>query len=190
MADTNVCQYYPHWFRDILDFQYLCRTESQELHLLAEDMDRLHSNLFIQTMDEGTCAQWEAILRILPAPGETLAFRRLRVLNRLALRPPFTLAFLREKLEELFGQGNWRLEPYYPRYALLIEMFIRNPEHQVNTGIFMDILHIVKPCHIVCDMAVTAPEMEKTIYVTPVLGRCMSVIHLPELAWPDTEEGD
>ena len=69
-------------------------------------------------------------------------------------------------------------------------MFIRNPEHQVNTGIFMDILHIVKPCYIVCDTAVTAPEMEKTIYVTPVLGRCMSVIHLPELAWPDTEEGD
>lgn len=190
MADTNICQYYPRWFRDILDFQYLCQTESQELRLLAEDMDRLHSNLFIQTMDEGTCAQWEAILRILPAPGEALAFRRLRVLNRLALRPPFTLTFLREKLEELFGPDNWKLEPDYPNYALLIEMFIRNPEHQVNAGIFMDILHIVKPCHIVCDTAVTAPEMEKTIYVTPVLGRCMSVIHLPELVWPDTEEGD
>ena len=99
MPETNICKYYPHWFRRILDFQYLCRSEGEELRLMAEAMDRIHQNLFVQTMDEGTTAQWEAILRILPSPGEDIDFRRLRVLNRLSLRPPFTLIFLRERLD-------------------------------------------------------------------------------------------
>ena len=103
MPDTNVCQYFPRWFREILDFQYLCRSEKEELEALATAMARIHRNLFVQTMDESAAAQWEAILRILYTLGESLEFRRLRVLNRLALRPPFTLSFLRQKLDVLCG---------------------------------------------------------------------------------------
>ena len=114
MPETNICQYYPPWFRRILDFQALCQTEKAELDAMAEAMDQIRKNLFVQTMDEGTCAQWEAILRILPTPEETLDFRRLRVQNRLSLRPPFTLIFLREKLDLLFGPGNYEVEVDYP----------------------------------------------------------------------------
>ena len=77
MLETNICQYYPHWFRRILDFQALCHTESQELRFLAAAMEQIHKNLFVQTMDEDTCAQWETILRIVRTPGEDLDFRRL-----------------------------------------------------------------------------------------------------------------
>ena len=181
MPDTNICQYYPHWFRRILDFQALCHTEDQELQKLAEAMDQIHSNLFVQTMDEGTCAQWEAILRVLPAPDETLDFRRLRVLNRLSLRPPFTLVFLRKKLEELFGSGNYGLEVDYPNYALWIEVFLKNTDSFANITILQDILGVVKPCHILYNSVITAPEMEKTLYVTPYLGRSISITCLPEL---------
>ena len=118
MPETNICQYYPPWFRRILDFQALCQTEKAELDAMAEAMDQIRKNLFVQTMDEGTCAQWEAILRILPTPEETLDFRRLRVQNRLSLRPPFTLIFLREKLDLLFGPGNYEVEVDYPNYIL------------------------------------------------------------------------
>ena len=146
MPETNICKYYPRWFRRILDFQYLCRSEGEELRCLAEAMDQIRKNLFVQTMDEGTTAQWEAILRILPAPEEDLDFRRLRVLNRLSLRPPFTLIFLREKLDLLFGPGNYLVEVDYPNYTLYIEASV---ESQRYFGEVSALLSIIKPCHIV-----------------------------------------
>ncbi len=146
MPETQICQYYPPWFRRILDFQALCQTEKMELDAMAEAMDQIHKNLFVQTMDEGTAAQWEAILRILPAPEETLAFRRLRVQNRLSLRPPFTLIFLREKLDLLFGPGNYEIEVDYPNYTLYIEA---PAERQAYFTEVSALLRIVKPCHIV-----------------------------------------
>lgn len=146
MPETNICKYYPRWFRRILDFQYLCRSEGEELRCLAEAMDQIHKNLFVQTMDEGTTAQWEAILRILPTPEEDLDFRRLRVLNRLSLRPPFTLIFLREKLDLLFGPGNYLVEVDYPNYTLYIEASV---ESQRYFGEVSALLSIIKPCHIV-----------------------------------------
>lgn len=146
MPETQICKYYPPWFRRILDFQALCQTEKVELDAMAEAMDQIHKNLFVQTMDEGTCAQWEAILRILPAPEETLDFRRLRVQNRLSLRPPFTLIFLREKLDLLFGPGNYEVEVDYPNYTLYIEA---PAEEQAYFTEVSALLNIVKPCHIV-----------------------------------------
>ena len=146
MPETQICKYYPPWFRRILDFQALCQTEGAELDAMAEAMDQIHKNLFVQTMDEGTAAQWETILRILPEPGDTLEFRRLRVLNRLALRPPFTLIFLRQKLDLLFGPGNYTVEADYPNYTLYVEAQVR------DQAIFTEVsalLNIVKPCHIV-----------------------------------------
>lgn len=184
MPDTNICQYYPRWFREILDFQSLCYTEKQVLNAIAEAMAQIRENLFVQTMDEGTTAQWERILRILHTPGETLAFRRLRVLNRLALRPPFTLNFLRQKLDAIFGPGNWEVDMDYPSYTLEVEMFARTPEQFAGVDAFLDVLGIVKPCHIVYRAALTAPEMDSSVYITPCLGRCMSVTYLPELARP------
>lgn len=146
MPETNICKYYPHWFRRILDFQALCYTEKQELQFLAEAMDQIHKNLFVQTMDEGTTALWEEILRILPLPGEDLDFRRLRVLNRLALHPPFTLIFLREKLDLIFGQGNYTIEIDYPNYTLYIESSVENQQYFSEVSA---LLNIIKPCHIV-----------------------------------------
>ena len=146
MPETNICKYYPHWFRRILDFQALCYTERQELRFLAEAMDQIHKNLFVQTMDEGTTAQWEAILRILATPEEDLAFRRLRVLNRLALHPPFTLIFLREKLDLIFGPGNYTVEVDYPNYTLYIESSVKNQQYFSEVSA---LLNIIKPCHIV-----------------------------------------
>lgn len=146
MPETQICKYYPPWFRRILDFQALCQTEKAELDAMAEAMDQIHKNLFVQTMDEGTAAQWEAILHILPTSEETLEFRRLRVQNRLSLRPPFTLIFLREKLDLLFGPGNYEVEVDYPNYTLYIEAPAAQQAYFTEVSA---LLNIVKPCHIV-----------------------------------------
>lgn len=147
MPETNICQYWPRWFREILDFQALCQTEGEELQAMATLMQRVHDNFFVQTMDEGTTAAWEAIFRIVPNPvTETLQFRRDRILNRLSMHPPFTLTFLYQRLDALFGPGNWEVEVDYANYTLYIEAAVEDQQYFSEMSITMD---IIKPCHIV-----------------------------------------
>lgn len=160
MPETKICQYYPHWFRRILDFQALCHTEGEELRFLSEAMEQIHKNLFVQTMDEATCAQWEDILRIARTPGEDLEFRRLRVLNRLSLRPPFTMIFLKEKLDLIFGPGNYVVEVDYPNFTLCIEASVNDSQYFSEVSA---LLGIVKPCHIVY---VSRPRIDASLLVS------------------------
>ena len=111
MPETDICQYWPEWFRKILDFQALCQTEGEELRGMAEAMDQVRQNLYVQTMDEGATAEWESIFRIVANPAtESLEFRRDRVLNRLSMRPPFTLTYHNKVRRPLWpwqlGSGN------------------------------------------------------------------------------------
>lgn len=177
MPETDICQYYPRWFREILDFQSLCYTERQELNVLAEAMDRIRRNLFVQTMDEGTAAQWETILRILPTPGETLEFRRLRVLNRLALRPPFTLNFLRQKLDVIFGPGNWEVEVDYPNYTLYIEASAEAQPYFLEVSA---LLSIIKPCHIVY---ISRPRLDAALCLAERVDRMELTYNYIQGAW-------
>jgi len=57
VPETNICQYWPRWFREILDFQALCQTEGEELRVMAAFMEHVLANLFVQTMDEATTCQ-------------------------------------------------------------------------------------------------------------------------------------
>ena len=147
MPDTNICQYWPRWFREILDFQALCQTEGEELEALAAAMAQVRKNLYVQTMDEGAAAEWEEIFHIVPNPlTETLEFRRDRILNRLSMRPPFTLTFLYQRLDALFGPGNWEVEIDYPNYTLYIEAAVEDQQYFSEVSATID---IIKPCHIV-----------------------------------------
>lgn len=147
MAETNLCQYWPKWFRDILDYQALCRTEGEELRAMARAMDQVRRNMFVQTMDEGTTSRWESILGIVPdLTVDTLDYRRDRVLSRLALRPPFTLTFLYKRLDALFGPGRWTVELDYPGCTLYIEADLSDQRYLRELSVTMG---IIKPCHIV-----------------------------------------
>ena len=100
--DTSLLSLLPPWYREVLDYQQICLTEQQQFEALAEEIVGVADNFFFQTMDERAVGMWEQVFRIVPNPQvESLAFRRTRVLNRISTRPPYTLGFLYQKLEEL-----------------------------------------------------------------------------------------
>lgn len=166
MPETDLCQYWPPWFRRILDFQALCQTEGQQLQAMAQAMEQVRQNFFIQTMDEQTTAQWESLFHILANPiTETLEFRRDRILNRLSMRPPFTLTFLYQRLDALFGPGNWEVEVDYPNYTLYIEADINDQQYFQEISVTMD---IIKPCHIVY---ISRPRVAASLRISETIAR-------------------
>lgn len=120
--DYKPCEHLPPWYREVLDYQQMCQTEEAQFALLAEEINRVADNFFLQTMDADTTALWEGVFHITANPAtESLQFRRERIINRISMRPPYTLGFLYQMLDRLIGPGQWTVTVDYPNYALYIE---------------------------------------------------------------------
>lgn len=137
----------PPWYREILDYQEICRTEEAQFEALAGEITSVADNFFFQTMDLSAIEMWERIFAIVPNPQtEDVEFRRYRVLNRITTKPPFTLGFLYQKLDELIGPGLWEVNVDYPNYTLYIESSAQN-QNYANEVAFT--INKIKPAHIV-----------------------------------------
>lgn len=145
--DTDLLRYLPPWFRRILDFQEICKTESAQMEALAAAIHGVADNFFFQTMDEGAVSTWEKIFGIVPNPQtETLDFRRERVLNRVSMQPPFTLGFLYQKLDQIIGKGKYEIHVDYPNYTLYILSSAENQSYATEVSYTVG---RIKPAHIV-----------------------------------------
>ena len=144
--DYRPCEHLPPWYREVLDYQQMCQTIGAQFALLAEEINRVADNFFLQTMDLETVQMWEGIFRIVANPAtESLQFRRDRIINRISMRPPFTLRFLYQKLDELIGPGLWSVTVDYPNYALYIES---NVDGQGYSQELIYTINHIKPAHI------------------------------------------
>lgn len=145
--DTDLLQYLPEWYREILDYQQLCLAEGKSFEALAQAIHTVSSNFFFQEMGESAIAQWEKVFHITPNPTtESLEFRRNRLLNRISIRPPFSLGFLYQKLDELIGKDQWTVRIDYPNYILYIESSAANQEYATELAYTIG---KIKPAHIV-----------------------------------------
>lgn len=144
--EITLLEQLPPWYREILDYQEMCKTEQAQFDLLSQEINAVADNFFIQTMDLDAVSMWEAVLRITPdLTTENLAFRRSRILLRLSTRPPFTMEFLRRKLDEIIGPGNWTAYVDYPNYTLYIETEGTERSYQVELS---TTIGRIKPAHI------------------------------------------
>lgn len=145
--NIDLLEQLPPWYREVLDYQEICQTEQQELDALAREINVVADNFFFQTMKLSAVEMWEKVLGIVPSPEtEDLAFRRFRVLNRISSRPPYTMAFLSQKLDEIIGPGNWTVRMDYANYTLYIES---SAENQLYAGELYITFGKIKPAHIV-----------------------------------------
>lgn len=145
--DTSLLEQLPDWYAQILDYQALMDAEQPSFDALADEIIGVADNFFFQTMDESAVAMWEQIFDIVANPAtETLEFRRVRVLNRISTKPPFTLSFLYQKLDELIGPGQWTVNVDYPNYTLYIESSALNQSYATEVAFT---INRIKPAHIV-----------------------------------------
>ena len=145
--DTDMLSLLPPWYREILDYQEICQTEKAQFDALASEITGVADNFLFQTMDESAVSMWEQIFEITPNPEtETLDFRRARALNRISTRPPFTLGFLYQKLDELIGPGAWTVTVDYENYTLYIESSALDQQYATEVAFT---INRIKPAHIV-----------------------------------------
>lgn len=168
--DPSVCKQIPTWFRDILEYQALCETETEQFTAFLNSMQAVASNFFFQTMDISAVSTWEQIFKIVPNPEtETLDFRRARLINRISTKPPFTLGFLYRKLNEIIGPGQWTVDVDYPNYTLYIEASAADKNYLSELAVT---LNTIKPAHIVYTsrpLLSTPIQMSETVHLSRLI---------------------
>ena len=170
--DTELCIQLPTWYREVLDYQQMCQTETAQFEALAQEITGIAENFFFQTMGLDGIEMWEQIFNIVPNPQtEDVDFRRYRVLNRITTKPPFTLGFLYQKLDELIGPGLWEVTVDYPNYTLYIESSAQNQNYATEVAFT---INRIKPAHIVY---VNAPFIQSGILLSETIEKAKRVFN-------------
>lgn len=176
--DTELCKQLPPWYREVLDYQQICQTETAQFEALAAEITGVADNFFFQTMGLSGVEMWEQIFHIVPNPQtEDLEFRRYRVLNRITTKPPYTLGFLYQKLDELIGPGLWEVTVDYPNYTLYIESSAQNQNYATEVAFT---INRIKPAHIVY---VNTPFIQSGILLSEQIERLIRTYNYKLGSW-------
>lgn len=145
MELTSLASFLPGYFHGITEYDALLSAEQQAFNTLDGDLQQLMLNQCIQTADEKEISRREAIFGIVADPvNESLAFRRVRVLNRYALHPPYTVPYLRWLLDQLVGTGRWNLIVDGASSTFIVEMAAEDSNY---FGEILVTISAIKPCH-------------------------------------------
>lgn len=140
-------EFLPDLYDGVREFEVLFSVEDEMVDQIEQQIKRVKDNQWIQTADEQMITFHEQLLGILANPEiEDLAFRRQRILNRMQSMPPFTLSYLRDHLNRLFGVGNYTLVIDHKNYQMILESSADNANwfQEANT-----IIDKIKPANIV-----------------------------------------
>lgn len=146
MSD-RIMSYLPDFYRDIQDMTKLAETESAELESLDAAVQQLFDDQFVMTASADAIKRREQMLGIQADPAtETLDFRRQRLINRYSTKPPFTVRYLQQQLDQLVGPGMTIVSVDVQNFVLYVTTNIE------NATVFREVSHTmdtVKPANLV-----------------------------------------
>ena len=119
---TRIGRYFPRYYEGILETDELIKVENDIWNNLYLLLNKAKNNQFIAYADEDGIYAYEQLFQIVADPEtETLEERRFRLLNRIQTLSYYTMIYLRQKLDSLFGKNNYEIEMDYPNYTLYIK---------------------------------------------------------------------
>lgn len=93
----------PEWFKPVAEYIAIMQAYAAQLSGIESAAGQVEKNFFPQTADSESLKYWESLIGLTARAGDTLAFRRDRVMMRLNQKAPITYWHLRDRMTELFG---------------------------------------------------------------------------------------
>lgn len=157
---TRIGRYFPRYYEGILETDELIKVENDIWNNLYLLLNKAKNNQFIAYADEDGIYAYEQLFQIVADPEtETLEERRFRLLNRIQTLSYYTMIYLRQKLNSLFGGNNYEVEMDYLNYTLYVK------SNASNSFIYKEIIatiNKIKPANIVF---INVPFIPTTIEV-------------------------
>lgn len=145
-TSLSLHKYKPYPYVDVLEYEALLDIEGRLLKDTASGLEAMLKNAAVSSLTEDGVREYEKILSIIPDTStESIEFRRERILNRLSLRPPFTIEFLYQRFDELIGKGMWDASFDKDTYTLTVET---PPSNELWANEVLITVNRVKPANI------------------------------------------
>ena len=119
---TDIFRTLPDYFKEMRDFRIFAEIVTGKLKLLAQTVNQILNNFYIQTCDVLTIEMHEQLLGIIVYPDDEVGFRRLRVLQRYNENTPYTTIAFMAKLNTFIGFDSYAIEeiPEEPVFILYL----------------------------------------------------------------------
>lgn len=157
---TRIGRYFPRYYEGILETDELIKVENDIWNNLYLLLNKAKNNQFIAYADKDGIYAYEQLFQIVADPEtETLEERRFRLLNRIQTLSYYTMLYLRQKLNSLFGENNYEVEMDYLNYTLYVK------SNASNSFIYKEsiaTINKIKPANIVF---INVPFIPTTIEV-------------------------
>lgn len=161
MFNRSLMSFMPSVYDGLIEIQDIMNAEENEMSIARAEMLSAFANTFVSTADESGIVLFEKMLSITAnLKTEDLEFRRDRVMNRLAMSPPFTFRFLKQKLDETIGVGAWASYIDFNNYTLYIESSAANQNWYSEVEFTIS---RIKPCNMVF---INVPRTSMTINIS------------------------
>lgn len=144
-AETILKQQLPRYFRPIVEFGEILKAQGYSLDQFDKASVKVYANNYIITCDEETIAYYERLLGIVYRFGDTMEYRRARVLQKYNTIVPFSIGFLRDKLTELYGEDGYEMSVDSAACKLKIKV---TSDRYGAIDLLYDLLWDVVPAHI------------------------------------------
>ncbi len=159
----------PDYFKPVIEFQEILNAHGYALGEMNSKAALLQANFYLATCDEPTIAYYERLFEIKYRAGDTLDFRRARVLQKFNTIVPFSIGFLRDKLTELYGKDGYTLE--VDSAALTLKIKVTSDRYGA-IDLLYDLLWDVVPAHIrIIANQQTTNYVPGRVYAAGVMGQ-------------------
>ena len=92
----------PDYFKQVAEFQQILKAHGYALDQFNTDMATVYYNQFIQTADENTIRFWEELFHLTIRYGDTLEYRRSRLIQKFSMIVPYTIWDLKDRLTSMW----------------------------------------------------------------------------------------
>ncbi len=118
---VNLMDILPEYFRPVLEFEQIMKAHGVAVDILEKNIGLVKANCFVQTADAATIKTYEELFGLTYKLGDTLEYRRQRILQQFNIIPPFSIGFLRSRLTGLFGADyTLRVDPVASTLFVLV----------------------------------------------------------------------
>ena len=122
MFNRSLRSFVPSIYEGVVEMDDIIRSEEDMMSTARTEMARAFANNFVLSADEAGIVVFESMFRITANTlTEDLEFRRLRVLNRMSTSGAFTFRYIKQKLNEIIGEGAWSAYIDFNNYTLYVE---------------------------------------------------------------------
>lgn len=117
----KLIEYYPLFLQDIREFKLISNIEDTELEKIQNKVEEILKEVIVNTAESYGLNRYEKIYNLSNDTNDLTA-RKYNILAKINNRVPYTMNWLKNKLNNTIGKENYKINIDYNNYTLTVEI--------------------------------------------------------------------